>query len=161
VSGGEIARDDCDIFGVRSGISSGLASGSVGGKGSLGRVRNSILIRLREFVGCITNGVQLQVGNQRSAAVLCVTSSTTGSGGVSTIVTGHLLVFGARSVKEGTGAGFSSSVIDGAGESDEVFGRLVVRVVRRRVVPVYGQSSQRQQLRSTEQVGPLLFLTGY
>jgi hypothetical protein len=93
--------------------------------------------------------------------VLCVTSSTTGSGGVSTIVTGHLLVFGARSVKEGTGAGFSSSVIDGAGESDEVFGRLVVRVVRRRVVPVYGQSSQRKQLRSTEQVDPLLFLTGY
>jgi hypothetical protein len=32
VSGGKIARDDCDIFGVRRGISSGLASGSVGEK---------------------------------------------------------------------------------------------------------------------------------
>jgi hypothetical protein len=30
VSGGEKARDDGDIFGVRSGISSGLASDSVG-----------------------------------------------------------------------------------------------------------------------------------
>jgi hypothetical protein len=32
VSGGEVARDDRDIFGVRSGISSVLASGSFGEK---------------------------------------------------------------------------------------------------------------------------------
>jgi hypothetical protein len=126
-------------------------------KGSLGRLRYGFLTRLREFVGGINNSVLLQVGNLRSGAVKCITSSTTGSGGVSTIVTGHLLVFGARSVKEGTGGGFSSSVSDGTDKSDEVFGRLIVRVLRRRVVPVSGQSSQRQHLRQREQVGPCCF----